>query len=142
MERRNFIGLAVAGSVAGIIVPNSVLAKSASAGMAGGVYYTKENPGRWGKKIAGHLPSVEVSKGSKGVKVQVFTAHGMSGYEHYIVKHVILDKDFNYIDEKMFDPMKDKAAVSEFDLGKYKGTLNVLSVCNKHDTWLNVVEIS
>lgn len=139
MERRNFIHLAVAGSVAGIIAPSSVLAGSSS--MAGGLYYTKSAPGRWNKKVAGHLPSIEVSKNSDGVNIQVVTAHGMTGYEHYIVKHIVLDDNFNFIAEKMFDPMKDKAAMSEFSLGKYRGVVNVLSVCNKHDTWLNVARV-
>jgi len=135
MQRRNFIRLAVAGSVTGIIAPEIVLAGSSS--MAGGVYYTKEAPGRWGKKVAGHLPNIKVLKGDKGVSIKVVTSHGMDDYQHYIVKHIVLDKDFKFIAEKMFDPTKDKVAISEFSLGNYKGAVNVLSVCNKHDSWLN-----
>ena len=135
MQRRNFIRLAVAGSVTGIIAPEIVLAGSSS--MAGGVYYTKEAPGRWSKKVAGHLPNIEVLKGDKGVSIKVVTSHGMDDYQHYIVKHIVLDKDFKFIAEKMFDPTKDKVAISEFSLGNYKGAVNVLSVCNKHDSWLN-----
>jgi len=61
----------------------------------------------------------------------------MTGYKHYIVKHQILDNSYRFLDEKMFDPMKDKAPVSEFDLGNYCGKFYVLSVCNKHDSWMN-----
>ena len=65
----------------------------------------------------------------------------MSGYKHYIVKHVLLDKDFKFIAEKMFDPKKDKKPVSTFALGAYGGPLYALSVCNKHDTWIDVINI-
>ena len=65
----------------------------------------------------------------------------MKGYEHYIVKHIVLDKDYNFITEKVFDPAKDKAPISEHDLGAYKGEVNVLSVCNLHDTWLSVATV-
>ena len=135
MDRRNFIRLSALGAATGIIAPTSVLASSAS--MAGGVYYTKDAPGRWSKKVGGHLPTIEVS----GKKIQVTTSHGMSGYEHYIIKHMVLNDKFEFIDEKMFDPMKDKAPISQFDLGAYTGRIHVLSACNKHDTWLNIAEV-
>ena len=143
MDRRNFIRLAATGSAAGIIAPATVLANPAlpSGAMAGGVYYTKEAPGRWDKKIVGHLPNIELSKGPQGTMVQVVTPHGMHGHGHYIVKHVVLDQDFNYLTEKVFDPNTDKKEVSEFALGQYSGQVNVLSVCNLHDTWLNVAEV-
>ena len=139
MDRRNFIRLAFVGTATGIIAPTSVLANTAS--MAGGVYYTKDAPGRWSKKVGSHLPSIEVARGAEGASIQVLTAHGMTAYEHYIVKHIVLDKDYQFIAEHMFDPMKDKTPVSEFKLGNYTGIVNVLSVCNKHDTWLNLAEV-
>ncbi len=139
MDRRNFIRLAVSGSALGIIAPQLVLANSSK--MAGGLYYTKDAPGRWGKKVLGHLPNIEVSKGGGSTSLQIITPHEMKGYEHYIVKHMILDSDFKFIAEKLFDPIADKLPLSNFDLGNYQGTVNVLSVCNKHDTWLNIAEI-
>ena len=139
MDRRNLIRLVFASSAVGVIAPRMVLADSSS--MAGGLYYTKDAPGRWSKKVGGHLPNIEISKGENGVSLQVVTAHEMKGCEHYIVKHIILDKDFKFIAEKMFDPMKDKAPISDFELGRYQGRINVLSVCNKHDTWLNIADI-
>ena len=65
----------------------------------------------------------------------------MKFYEHCIVKHVVLDSDFNFIAEHMFDAKKDKAPISEISVGNYRGVVNVLSVCNKHDTWLNTAKV-
>lgn len=146
MDRRNFIRLAFGGVTAGIIAPKLVLASSSSSpektpSMAGGLYYTKDAPGRWSEKVGGHLPNVEVSKGDGGTILRVVTGHEMKGFEHYIVKHVVLDKDYNFIAEHLFDPTKDKAPISEISIADYRGVVNVLSVCNKHDTWLNVAEV-
>lgn len=135
MDRRSFIRLTVAGAATGIIAPQSVLAASPS--MAGGLYYTKDAPGRWSKKVGGHLPHAEFANGT----LQVTTGHGMHGYEHYIVKHMLLDQNFNFITEQMFDPMKDKAPISSFAVAQNSGRIHVLSVCNKHDTWMNVIDV-
>jgi len=146
MDRRKFMRFAFGGAAAAIVTPKLVLAASPSTSstadnMAGGLYYTKESPGRWAKKIGGHLPNVEVVKGDGGSVVKIVTAHGMDPYAHYIVKHIVLDADFNFIGEQMFDPTKDKAPISEISVGTYRGVVNVLSVCNKHDTWLNTAEV-
>ena len=135
MNRRGFICVSALGTAAGLMAPVSVLASTPS--MAGGVYYTKDAPGRWSKKIGGHLPIIEVT----GKTIQVTTPHGMTGYEHYIVKHTVLNDKFEYMTEKMFDPLKDKAPISQFDLGDYSGRIHVLSVCNKHDTWMNLADV-
>jgi superoxide reductase len=37
----------------------------------------------------------------------------------------------------MFNPDKDKAAISTFTLENYSGAIYALSMCNKHDLWLN-----
>ncbi|MBL4762819.1 MAG: twin-arginine translocation signal domain-containing protein [Gammaproteobacteria bacterium] len=139
MDRRSFIRLSALGVAAGIIAPRSVLASAAN--MAGGVYYTKDAPGRWSKKVGGHLPIISIAKASSLATIEVVTAHGMTGYEHYIVKHMVLNDHFEFMAEKMFDPMKDKAPISQFELGHYSGRIHVLSVCNKHDTWLNSVTL-
>jgi len=141
MERRDFIALGVAGLGASIVAPATAVAGNGKQSMAGGVFYTKENPGRWSKKIAGHLPNIDVDKSNAKVSIQVVTAHGMESYQHYIVKHVLLDENFNFLAEKMFDPTKDKAPISTFELNNYKGTLYALSMCNKHDVWLNSVQV-
>ena len=141
MERRDFINLGLAGGIGSLLLPGVALAGNDQNNMAGGVFYTKQNPGRWSKKIAGHLPNIKIERDNGKVKVQVSTAHGMDGYKHYIVKHVMLDHNFNFLDEKMFDPMKDKIPASTFTLENYKGTIHVLSMCNKHDVWLNSINV-
>ena len=142
MDRRNFIRLATAGSTIGIIAPKTILASSSPSVVgAGGLFYTKDAPGRWSAKVGSHLPDIDVSKSGGETSLQIVTPHGMEGYDHYIVKHLLLDKDFKFIDEKMFDPMKEKLPVSNFVLGNYQGVVNVLSVCNEHDSWLNTIEV-
>lgn len=134
MDRRRFFRLASAGTVATVLTPG--LAAASTAEMAGGVYFTKEAPGRWAQKAATHLPVIEVAKGGAEAVLNVTTPHEMKGYEHYIVKHVVLDGNYRFLAEHMFDPMKDKVPASTFNLGAYKGTVYVLSMCNKHDLWL------
>ena len=131
MDRRHFIRMSALGASAGLIVPATALAGTAS--MAGGVYYTKDAPGRWSAKAGPHLPVVEVS----GKSIQVTTPHEMKGYEHYIVKHMVLNDKYEFITEKMFNPDTDQTAVSQFTLDNYSGQIYVLSVCNKHDTWMS-----
>jgi len=142
MDRRSFIRIGMAGAATGIIAPQMVLAgslskKMSSGNMAGGVFYTKDAPGRWKKKAGAHSPIIE--KTDTGV--QVVTGHPMKANDHWIIKHVLLDHDFNFIAQNMFDPLKDKAAVSEFTLSGHSGAIYALSVCNKHDSWLSVLEV-
>jgi superoxide reductase len=138
MKRRNFVQLCVAGAGVGVVAPTRVFAGNERDSKAGGVYYTKAAPGRWSKKVGGHLPSVELNKTNGKIIVRVITAHEMNGYEHYIVKHVLLDKDYNFIDEYMFNPLQESSPISTFTLEGYTGgTLYALSMCNKHDLWLN-----
>ncbi|MCB1865703.1 MAG: hypothetical protein KDG50_09755 [Chromatiales bacterium] len=140
MNRRGFVRMAFAGAAAGIVLPRQVLAEGMP-GMAGGVYYTKDAPGRWSKKVAGHLPQIEAQKGAAGVTIQVVTPHEMKGFEHYIVKHTVLNQDFGFVNETMFDPNKDTTPLSRYELGAYSGRIYVLSMCNKHDVWLNAADV-
>ena len=136
---REDVGFAATG--ASVVAPRLVLASAAESPMAGGVYLTEGAPGRWSKKILSHLPNIEVEKLDQGARVQVHTRHTMEEFDHYIVKHILLDKDFAFVDEKVFHPLTDKEPVSEFDVGGYSGRIHVLSVCNLHDTWLNMAEV-
>ena len=104
--------------------------------LAGSFYYTKEKPGRWSKEIDSHLPSHEISQHI----LEISTLHEMKGYDHYIVKHIILDKKFNIISEKKFDPSREPP-VSKHNILGYKGTIYILSICNKHDIWLKIIKI-
>lgn len=137
MERRDFIRWGMAGLGATIITPTLSLAKNVKAAPVSDIYYTKESPGRWKDKVAGHLPSIGIEKTGNKITIKVVTSHEMKGFEHYIVKHVLLDQNYKFIDEHMFNPDKDKAAISTFTLDNYSGPLYALSMCNKHDLWLN-----
>ncbi len=142
MERRDFMRLSTAGVVAGVVAPTMALANAYKPVKGtSDIYYTKEDAGRWSGKVATHLPSIDIEKVANVVTVKVVTAHEMKGYEHYIVKHVLLDSNQKFLDEHLFDPTKDSAALSTFTLKDYSGTLYVLSLCNKHDLWLNSAEV-
>ncbi|WP_299018112.1 hypothetical protein [uncultured Photobacterium sp.] len=78
MDRRDFIRF----SMAGIVAPKLALAGVPDSPFAGSVFYTKDAPGRWSKKVGGHLPNLEIDK-SAGL-IQVVTGHEMQGFDHYI----------------------------------------------------------
>ncbi|MGZ8227659.1 MAG: hypothetical protein ACXWT3_13645 [Methylococcaceae bacterium] len=84
---RDFIRLSVATVGAGIMIPTRALADSGKQIAKRNIYYTKEAPGRWGEKVATHLPNIEIQKTGGYVAVKVVTAHEMKDHEHYIVKH-------------------------------------------------------
>jgi superoxide reductase len=145
MDRRKFFESAVLGVSASVLLPATALASKEICDTpiigAGGLFYTKDAPGRWSEKVAGHLPNIELLTGGEGVAVKVVTSHPMDGYNHYIVKHMLLNQDLEFIAEHMFDPTKDAVPMSEFSLGNYTGRLHVVSMCNKHDLWLNHIDI-
>ncbi len=142
MERRDFIRLSVASAGAAVIAPASGLAEAGKPVPPGAdIYYTKEATGRWAGKEATHLPIIEISKAGDETSIKIVTPHEMKGYEHYIVKHILLDKDYKFLNEHMFDPTKDTMAVSTFILKNHTGTIYALSLCNKHDLWVNNAEI-
>lgn len=137
MKRRDFFSWCVAGLGATLFTPTQALAKNVNPAPVSDLYYTKDSPGRWKDKIAGHLPSIGIEKSGDKITIKIVTSHEMKAYEHYIVKHVLLDKNYKFIDEHLFNPDKDKSAISTFTLDKYSGTIHALSMCNKHDLWLN-----
>ena len=142
MDRRDFIRLSVASAGASLMAPALTLAEANKpATPPGDVFYTKDAPGRWAGKVATHLPTIEITMAEGNATVKVVTPHEMKGYEHYIVKHVLLDKDYKFIDEHLFDPSKESAPISTFTLKNYTGTVYALSLCNKHDLWLNSAEV-
>ena len=135
MNRRNFIQLSLLGAGASFAAPSLVSANSTPLA-AGAIYYTAQNTGRWQGKEATHLPNISVEKTGEKAVIKIITAHEMKAYAHYIVKHVLLDKNYQFVAEKMFDPTKDSLASSEFSLENYSGVIYALSMCNKHDVWL------
>lgn len=140
MKRRDFIQLSTT-LAAGALTPVLAKAEQAQPSQSADIYYTKDSLGRWQGKAATHLPNIEIIRTNGSITVNIVTAHEMKGYEHYIIKHVLLDKNHQFIAEKMFDPMTDKMANSTFNLGSYSGTLYALSLCNKHDLWLHSVDV-
>ncbi|RPH04890.1 MAG: hypothetical protein CBC53_005845 [Alphaproteobacteria bacterium TMED93] len=105
--------------------------------LAGSIYYTKKKPGRWKNLLTSHIPIMQI----KSNFLEITTPHEMRGFEHFIHKHIVLDKSFNIISEKIFDPSKDRA-YSKHDISGYSNSLFVMSICNLHDTWLEPVKIS
>jgi superoxide reductase len=128
------------GAAGSVFMPREIMAAGQRAAlnsaMAGGLYYTRENPGRWTKKIGGHLPTIERA----GNKIEITTGHPMEGYQHYIVKHIVLDENFRFVAETRFDPIKD-APVSSHDISRLRKIVYVASMCNIHDVWLNALEL-
>ena len=64
----------------------------------------------------------------------------MNGYDHYIIKHMLFDENFMLIKEVMFNPEND-APISVHDISNLKNKIYGLSLCNKHDAWLNSYKI-
>ena len=104
--------------------------------LAGSFYYTSTKPGKWKNLIHSHIPILEIKKDI----LTVSTLHEMKGYDHYIVKHIILNKKFEIISEKIFDPSIENS-VSEHNITGYSDRLYILSICNKHDTWLQIIKL-
>ncbi|MCG8669675.1 MAG: class II SORL domain-containing protein [Pseudomonadales bacterium] len=133
MNRRSLM------QASGLGLAGAFLMGKANAGsnpkFAGSVYYTSENPGRWAKKVSGHAPVVQAETKSGKKVVTVTTPHEMVN-EHFIVKHTLFDEQMNLLGERVFDPAKDKAAISSYSLEGVSGKVYAVSVCNKHDTWL------
>lgn len=130
-DRRNFLkGSLVAASA--LVVSSANFASASTSKAYTNVIYTKENPGKWGKKVGSHLPSVTV----EGSKVTLFTKHGMS-VKHFIVRHTLVLEDGTVVGAKVFQGT-DKEARSSYELpAGYKGKVFATSFCNLHDFWVN-----
>lgn len=139
MTRRDFIqfGLAFGG---GLLLPRWLAASPTihvGGPMAGGVYYTRESPGLWAGVVREHLPKLEKATGAGGsLIISVSTDHEMNGYDHYIVKHTLLDRRFKVLGHKSFDPRRDRPVSKYALLPGYEGPVFALSMCNRHDLWL------
>ncbi len=128
-NRRDFLKSSLLVS-AGIFAASIVPAFGSSTVFPKGIIYTKDNPGRWAKKVGSHSPIVTV----KGKQVTIETKHGMSE-KHYIVKHTLVSGDGKVLGEKTFYPT-DKKPVSVFELEGKHSVLYATSFCNKHDLWV------
>lgn len=139
MERRKLLGLGLAGLSTPLFFPNTVLAgkNPLHSKLAGGVFYTLDNPGRWAKKAKGHAPIVE----KHGKDVKMTTAHEMNGFVHYIIKHQILNANFEFVEEKFFNPEKDSPITEHSLKGFGGGVAYAVSMCNKHDVWVTPIKL-
>ena len=144
MNRRECIRLGL-GFGGGFLLPRWLPAQPSihvGGPMAGGVYYTRESPGIWKSLVAEHVPKLEKAPGPGGsVTITVTTDHEMDGYEHYIVKHTLLDRKFRVLGQKTFDPGKDRPTSTYSLLAGYQGPVWALSMCNRHDLWLDGILI-
>jgi len=132
-NRRDFLKTSVAlgaGVVATSLTGCASDKKEAKAIIPKGIYYSKEEQGRWKGKAGSHAPVITV----EGKKVTVETKHGMSE-GHYIVKHTLLNAEGEVLGEMVFTP-KDKA-ISTYELKKVPTSLVATSFCNLHDLWVS-----
>lgn len=145
MDKRSFIRFSLAGGAAGLVAPSSVLAagmdKVLDSQLAGGLYYTAHAFGRWNQGLADHhLPQLEKEMSGGATRLQAVTHHPMDPYGHYIIKHQLHDADLRFMQERRYDPTKDKPQ-TVFDLGSYRGVVYVMTMCNIHDVWMNMIEV-
>lgn len=130
INRRYFLkGSFLAAAGLAVINPSKMLASDNN--KFSGVVYTKDDAGKWSKKVKSHAPVATV----EGNKVTVKTTHGMSE-KHYIVRHTIVGKDGAVLGEKTFYP-KDEKAVSVFELENIPKSFYATSFCNLHDLWVS-----
>jgi superoxide reductase len=97
-----------------------------------GIVYTKENPGKWRKKVGSHLPSIHIENG----RVNLSTKHPMSA-RHYIIRHTLVLEDGTVVGAKTFYPDTEKATSDHTLPAGYKGKIYATSFCNLHDFWVN-----
>ena len=129
-DRRDFLKGGVA--AASLLAMGSVQSAHASPPAYTNVIYTAANPGKWGKKVGSHLPSVTI----EGNTVTLFTKHGMAE-KHYIVRHTLVLADGTVVGAQVFSPT-DSEARSTYQLpAGYKGKFYATSFCNLHDFWVN-----
>ena len=134
-ERRMFLKRSVL-AAGGLAFFKSTNALAASGGFPAGIIYTKENPGKWVKKIKGHVPVVKVD----GTEVTITTNHDMFKM-HYIVRHTLVTAGGKVIGEKTFYPT-DPEPLSTFDLPTGAGSkFYATSFCNLHDFWMTEFSI-
>ncbi len=130
-DRRDFFKTTTA-AAASILVAGAVIPACATKDVMSytNIVYTKDNPGKWEKKVGSHAPRITVNGG----KVTVSTNHPMSN-EHFIVRHTLVLRDGTFLGGTTFTP-SDKPE-SHYDLpAGYKGKIFATSFCNKHDFWL------
>lgn len=126
MERRTFLGSALAVTAGAALAPGAAHASGAE---MKNVVFTRDDPGHWKGLEQLHVPKVDI----KGDSITVTTPHPMSA-EHYIVSHTVVLEDGTFLDRKTF-AWKDKPVSTHKLPANYKGKIKVTSTCNQHDWW-------
>ncbi len=144
LDRRRALVMAGGGVAALLTARMPVLAagsdlRPALRALAGKIIYSSDRPGRWKGKEKGHSPLIKVDKDGADILVRAATQHPMIA-SHYIIKHILLDADLNFINERIFDVVFDMPR-SRFELNGYTGRLYVVSMCNLHDNWINWTDV-
>ena len=140
MLRRSFISFAagISGALGAsrLFAPDDLLAANVTDYLkgktAGNLLYTSDAPGKWSKKIRAHIPIIE----RDGDEIQITTKHKSIDWDHYIVKHVIFDDKFGYLDEVMFKPDKSKWKKTTHSQFKLESVPDVFFVMNLSSTEL------
>jgi len=138
-KRRNFLKksiLVAAGMMAGgYSKAFASQKKETSTAFPSGIVYTRENPGKWAKKVGSHAPRIKM----EGKRVTITTMHPMSE-KHYIVRHTLVSEEGKVLGEKTFYPSH--KAVSTHELPADHGSrLYATSFCNLHDLWVTVFNV-
>ncbi len=141
-NRRQFLTAGVATALTCSVSPVFAETKDtreALRALAGKLFYSGDTPGRWKGKEDGHAPKIKVDKNGTDILVRAATRHSMT-HEHHIIKHMLLDADLNFISEQYFDLEFDMPR-SRFEFNNYSGRVFIVSMCNKHDNWINWAEV-
>ena len=125
--RRRDIGKSALIGVVAVSVPAA--GHAAESGSFQNVVFTKENPGHWAGKEAGHGPAATVA----GDTLTVRTPHPMSD-AHFIVSHTVVLDGNKYLDRATFTSKDQPVSTHTLPAG-YKGGITVTSACNLHDLW-------
>ncbi|WP_373086018.1 desulfoferrodoxin family protein [Sneathiella sp.] len=145
LNRRQALAMAGGGATALLASATPTLAaescdmQAALRMLAGKIFYSTDEPGRWAGKEPGHSPLIKVDKAGKDVLVRAATRHPMEA-DHFILKHLLMDADLNVVHEQYFDKSFDLPR-SRFELNGYKGRLYIVSICNVHDNWINWADV-
>ncbi|MEH6527448.1 MAG: desulfoferrodoxin family protein [Sneathiella sp.] len=144
-SRRQALTLAGSGlasaAFAGPVFANTpdVELKGALRTLAGKFFFSSENPGRWKGKEKGHSPLIKVEKDGSNALIRAAVRHPMD-HDHFIIKHILMDQNFDFMAEQVFDVNFDMPR-SRFEVSGYSGQFYVVSLCNLHDNWINVATI-
>ena len=129
-NRRDFLKKTVL-MAGGLVLGKSAKAFAQAGPFPAGIFYTRQNPGKWAQKAGSHAPEVSV----EGNRVTITTFHPMLE-KHYIVRHTLVSADGKVLGAKTFFP-SDPKAVSTYELPEKDGSkMYGTSFCNLHDFWV------